>query len=132
MDEPRPHKIRVPLSPRTPVAQVEAVLANGPFLAFARILGLRIMRGNSAGALRMLRQIGASGAQGYTIIDGWAQAFENVDISPMLSPTEAAAVYFSRFVDDLTRYDWIEVLQLAVADSREEGSSSVNPPADGG
>lgn len=119
MDDQKPHKIRVPIQPLTPIKQVEIVLAKGDFLAFARILGLRIMRGKAESALKMLRSIGATGAIAYQIIEGWAAAEDNHAASPLLTPPELGAVYFSRFIDDLTRYDWIELLEQAVQDGPE-------------
>lgn len=84
------------------------------FLAFSRILGLRIASGRTLDAFRMLENIGAAGAIANKIVEGWPVRDEQRRAPQLLTIDQEAAVRLSFFVPRLERYPWPALLARAV------------------
>lgn len=119
-NEERAAKSERPLVKMPGLAIIEAALSNAGFLAFARILGIRITSGKTESAFHMLTGLGCVPKLAHDIIEGWGTE----RLSDLLRPEEEDAVRFSKFIDDLGAYDWPELLAqsviLAAAKEKEE------------
>lgn len=99
--------------------------ASPGFRAFASILGQRIRAGRSIDAHRMLDAIGAPGAVGNEIIDGWPSATDPRGKAGSLLragiPLPAVeALWLASFIDDLRNYDWPAMLVRAAKAAKEK------------
>jgi len=109
------------------IARLQTVNSCPGFLAFARIVGLRIQNGRTLDAFRMLREIGATPEIAHKIVDGWITP-ATAELLPLMSPEREAAVRLSFYIPEFASAPWAELLSRAVriaeAARSEEGSSS--------
>ena len=124
-------KAKRPIDP--PITErVLAAVHTGPgFVAFARILGLRIANGQALDALRMLKEIGANENVAYQIVDGWPLSTADQRLSGVLPLAEEAACRLACFIDDLSIYDWPALLKRAIRQAEmARKAASVAPLGD--
>lgn len=104
-----------------PRAAVDRVREHPGFVAFARILGLRIRDGRSLDAFRMLDEIGAPGAIAHRIVEGWPTAEERRKTPPeTMTLEEEAAVRLSFFIAELEQHDWPRLLTRAIRSAHDQ------------
>lgn len=109
------------------LARLETVNACPGFLAFSRIVGLRIADGRALDAFRMLVEIGAPPELAHKIVDGWPTP-ETAELVAIMPASTEAAVRLSFFIPEYATAPWPELLsraaRVAAAQREEEGSSS--------
>jgi len=87
------------------------------FMAFSRIIGLRIANGQSLDAFRMLADIGAPPELAHRIVEGWPLLDAQRRVPQLLSLQEEAALRLSFFVPNLDSYDWVALLRRAAGNA---------------
>lgn len=104
--------------------RLTVVRSNAGFIAFCRVVGLRLRSGRSLDALRMIQAVGCTPSIAHKIIEGWevdrawhlsADACEELKISRSV----LSAIRFSYFINGLERYNWPELLTLAATHAKE-------------
>lgn len=109
------------------IARLKTVRSNPGFLAFARILGLRIADGRTLDAFRMLCDVGAPPEIAHKIVEGWTTP-DTAKLHAIVPASVEAAVRLSFFIPAYETAPWPELLARAVrvaeAARQEEGSSS--------
>ena len=91
------------------------ISAQPGFVAFARIMGLRIVNGQSRSAFRMLSKIGAPAELAHRIIENWPVETADARLDSFgVELSEEATIRLAFFIDDLSRYDWAGVLSSAL------------------
>lgn len=111
------------------------------YVAFCRLLGLKIREGQALDAFRMLQEIGAPGELAHKIVDGWPlEEGQRRTPAEIMTLEEEAAVRFAFFVPQFEQHDWPALLRRAVRfahacrEAEEKpsgGSGSSEPRAEG-
>ena len=123
MDNSNPAKASRPLvSPS--IAKAADILSRPGFVAFARVLGLRIAGGQSVDALAMLVVIGCPAETAHDIIDAWPTKETRTMPEDFVTLPEECACWLSHFIDDIDAYDWPALL---VASARAAQEKRPNP-----
>lgn len=124
-----PAKSSRPIESPLELTTLAVVLTRPSFLAFCRIVGLRIQNGQSADAYAMLESLGCASWLVHQIIERWPtdKAHQRLD-TVGLTPDEEAACRFAHFVDDVDAYNWADLLVVAVSAAEEKRSSRLQSP----
>lgn len=103
------------------LARLETVNACPGFLAFARILGLRIQNGRGLDAFRMLCEIGAPPEISHKIVEGWPTP-ATAELGQIMPAEREAAVRLSFFIPEFATAPWPELLSrsIRVAEAQRE------------
>lgn len=94
---------------------IDTVRSRPDFLAFARILGLRIAAGRSLDAYRMLVDIGSPPGTAHGIVEGWpVEQTQRRTPAGILTLPEEAACRLCLFIHDFEDHDWAALLTRSV------------------
>ncbi len=108
------------------LARLAIVSACPGFLAFARIVGLRIQNGCTLDAYRMLLEVGAPPELAHKIVEGWPTP-KTAELAELMPLPAEAAVRLSFFIPEYATAPWPELLSRSIcaadAQRKEERSA---------
>jgi hypothetical protein len=110
---------------------VRAVRDQPGFVAFARVVGLRINNGQSLEALHMLEAVGCTPKLAHEIVEGWnvnkAWHLSAVECKKLgISRVELSAIRFSKFIDEIELYNWGPLLKKAARAAMQRKANEAN------
>lgn len=114
------------------LALLQGVKECSGFRAFARIVGLRIERGQTLDVFRMLHEIGASPEIAHKVIEGWptwktARATIR-KLGPLITLEEYAAAWLACYIPSFTDEDWPRLTTRAVRVAAALREEETSPP----
>lgn len=104
-----------------PQQTIDRVRRHPGFVAFCRLVGMRIRDGRSLDAFRMLEEIGAPGDIAHKIVEGWPVREEQRRTpAERMTLEEEAAVRLSLFIPEVETADWPMLTTRAVRVAHEQ------------
>lgn len=101
--------------PGDALAVASKAMRSPSFLAFSSVLHVRLAAGRSHWVQVALQDIGSPPSVAYGIIEGWPVQPSDRRLRLLdLSMSQEGACWLARFIDDIDRYDWNEVLADSV------------------